>query len=194
MTAPELTQKSFAIETKVIQKAASIYRAVNHPLRLQIIEIIHRAGFVRVTAIIRKLKLEQPVISAHLKILRDGKIVNAERRRNSVFYSINYPQINRVTILAQKLVPYRNDASSFHYDINCKANVKSKEGVIGFTPVELKIIQLVCEENSSEEIAAKLGIGKRTVKDHRSHIIKKMKVRNSVGILFFAIKNGLFKI
>lgn len=60
--------------------------------------------------------------------------------------------------------------------------------------MELKVIQLVCQESSDEEIAAKLGIGKRTVEDYRSNIIKKMKVRNSVGILFFAIKNGLFKI
>ncbi|MBO9683385.1 MAG: helix-turn-helix transcriptional regulator [Flavisolibacter sp.] len=60
--------------------------------------------------------------------------------------------------------------------------------------MELKVIGLVCQENSTEEIAAKLGIGKRTVEGHRRNIIKKMGVRNSVGILFFAIKNGLFQI
>jgi DNA-binding CsgD family transcriptional regulator len=194
MPAPALSQKPFTIDAKNIQKALSVYRAVNHSLRLQIIEMIHKAGAINVTPIIQTLKLEQPVISAQLKILRDAKVVITERKGNHVFYSINYPQVNRISMLADKLVPKRSDAPDFHYDINRKATIKSKEGAIRFTPMELRVIQLVCRENSTEEIAEKLGIGKRTVEDYRSNIIKKMKVRNSVGILFFAIKNGLFKI
>jgi DNA-binding CsgD family transcriptional regulator/DNA-binding transcriptional ArsR family regulator len=194
MTATLLTQNLFVIDAKSIQKAASIYRAINHSVRLQIIELIHKAGALNGTLIVQTLKFEQPVNSAHLKILRDAKIVKAERKGNSAFYSINYPQINRISLLAEKLIPYRGDTSTFHHNINHKPTIKSRAKATTFTPTELKIIQLVCRENTTEEIAGKLGIAKRTVEDHRSNIIKKMKVRNSVGILFFAIKNGLFKI
>jgi DNA-binding CsgD family transcriptional regulator/DNA-binding transcriptional ArsR family regulator len=194
MSSSALAQKSFALHTRNIQKALSIYRAVNQSLRLQIIEVIHRAGTIDVIPIIHKLRLDHPVISGHLKTLRDAKIVIRKRKGNTVFYSINYLQVHRISILAEKLVPYRSDVSGFHYDINRKPTIKSKEEAIRFTPMELKVIGLVCQENSSEEIASKLGIAKRTVEDYRSNIIKKMKVRNSVGILFFAIKNGLLKV
>lgn len=193
MTRGTSAKKSFVIDVKSIQKAASIYRAVNHALRLQIIEMIHKDGSINVTPVIKKLKLEQSLISAHLKILRDANIVNAERKGSSVFYSINYSQINRASILAEKLIPYRTD-NSFLQNANRNLIIKSKEDRVMFTPTELKVIHLVCEENTSDEIAEKLGIGRRTVEEHRSNIIKKMRVRNSVGILFFAIKNGLFKI
>lgn len=194
MSETTLAQKSLVIETKSIQKAAAIYRAINHSLRLQVIEIIHKSGTINVSPIIQKLGLEQSLISAHLKILRDAKIVNTERKGNSVFYSMNYPLVNRVSMLAERLIPYRTDTSSFLQNADRRLILKSKEDTITFTPMELKVIHLVCEENTSDEIAQKLGIGKRTVEDYRSDIIKKMKVRNSVGILFFAIKRGLFKI
>ena len=194
MTAATTARKSFVIETKAIKKAAAIYRAINHSLRLQIIEIIHKAGAINVTPIIQQLGLEQSLISAHLKILRDAKIVNTERKGNSVFYSINYQQVNLVSMLAERLIPYRTDTSGFLQNADRKLILKTKEDTITFTSMELKIIHLVCEQNTNEEIAQKLGIGRRTVEDHKSNIIRKMKVRNSVGILMYAVKKGLIKI
>lgn len=192
--AATLSQISFVIDARAMQKAAAIYRAINHSLRLQIIGIIHKAGVINVTPIIQQLKLEQSLISAHLKILRDAKIVKTEKKGKSVYYSINYQEVNRISILAEKLIPYKTHTSDFLQNADRKLILKTKEDTVSFTPTELKVIQLVCEQNTTEEIAKNLGIGRRTVEEHRSNIIKKMKVRNSVGILFFAIKNGLFKI
>ena len=63
-----------------------------------------------------------------------------------------------------------------------------------FTPLELKVIQLVCKQKTSDEIGKELGRSKRTIEDYRASILKKMKAKNSVGILIYAVKNGLFKI
>lgn len=89
MAGTSLSQKLFVIDVASLQKAASVYRAVNHSLRLQIIEMIHKAGTIHVTAIIQQLKLEQAVISAHSKRLRDAKSVISGRKGGSFFYSIN---------------------------------------------------------------------------------------------------------
>jgi len=194
MAATSIAQKSIFIDSKAIQKAATIYRAIHHPLRLQIIEIIHKAGTMNVTPILLELKVEQSLISAHLKILRDAKIVNTERRGSNVFYFINYQEVSRVSLLAEKLIPYRTYNSNFLENTAGSLVLKAKEDAIKFTPMELKVIRLVCEENTTAEISEKLGIGKRTVEGYRGNIIKKMKVRNSVGILFFAIRHGLFRI
>jgi len=194
VTASTHVQETFAIDSKATQKAAAVYRAVCHSLRLQIIEIIHKAGTINVTPIIRELGIEQSLVSAHLKILRNAKIVTTERKGNTIFYSINYQYVNRLSMLAEKISPLSTATPGFLQTGDRKLILKTKEETISFTSTELKIIHLVCEENTSEEIAEKLGMGKRTVEDHKSNIIRKMKVRNSVGILFFAIKNGLLKI
>lgn len=191
-TAPD--QKSLFIDTGGVQKATSLYRAINHSLRLQIIELIHKAGTKNVTPIIRNFNLEQSLISAHLKILRDAGILNYERKGRSIYYSINYSEINRISTITEKLVPCKTGTPRFLKNGDHTLVVRSKEDKVSFTSTELKIIHLICTENTSDEIAEKLGINKRAVEEYQSMIIKKMKVRNSVGILFFAIKNGLFEI
>lgn len=62
-----------------------------------------------------------------------------------------------------------------------------------FTERELQIIDLTCKELTANEIAVQLGVTKRTVETHRHNIQEKMDVRNSAGIIMFAIKNRLLK-
>ena len=59
------------------------------------------------------------------------------------------------------------------------------------TPREIEILKLIMEELSSEEIADKLFISKRTVDTHRKNIIQKTNTRTIVGLLKFAIENNL---
>jgi DNA-binding NarL/FixJ family response regulator len=59
------------------------------------------------------------------------------------------------------------------------------------TEREIDIIRLIVNELSSNEIAEKLFIAPKTVETHRHNILKKLKVKNTVGIIKYAIKNGL---
>jgi DNA-binding NarL/FixJ family response regulator len=63
---------------------------------------------------------------------------------------------------------------------------------VTFTPREIEIIRLICEEKTSKEIANQLRLHERTVEDHRNHIQKKIKARNMAGIVVYAIKNEIF--
>lgn len=62
------------------------------------------------------------------------------------------------------------------------------------TPREIEIIKLIMEELSSEEIAEKLFISKRTVDTHRKNIIQKTNTKTLVGLLKFAIENNLAEV
>lgn len=62
------------------------------------------------------------------------------------------------------------------------------------TKREVEIIKLICQEKSSSEIATELSVTVRTVEVHRHNIIKKIKVVSSVGIVMYAIRNGIHKI
>lgn len=61
-----------------------------------------------------------------------------------------------------------------------------------FTQTELDIMQLICEEYSSKEIAQQLHLSTRTIEAYRERILLKTSSKNSVGIVMYAIREGLF--
>ena len=56
---------------------------------------------------------------------------------------------------------------------------------------ELDVLRLVAEEMTTKEIAEKLFISDNTVETHRKNLISKLGVRNSVGLVKYAIAEGL---
>lgn len=56
---------------------------------------------------------------------------------------------------------------------------------------EIEIIKLIAEELSTNEIAEKLFLSPATVETHRHNILKKLGIKNSIGLVKFAIKNKL---
>jgi DNA-binding NarL/FixJ family response regulator len=74
-----------------------------------------------------------------------------------------------------------------------KFNPYKKTDKIEFTEREKEIIACVCAEMTNKEIGDKLFISVRTVEGHRLKILEKMNVKNSVGLVVYAIKNGLVK-
>lgn len=69
-----------------------------------------------------------------------------------------------------------------------------KVGRINLTAREIRIIKLICKQLTNREIGDQLGISKRTIEDLRLEINRKTKSKNTVGIVVFALRNGLFSI
>lgn len=73
-----------------------------------------------------------------------------------------------------------------------KGNVKpSFNQNIEFTERELEVLKLICEEKTAAEIGKVLFISARTVEGHRTKLIEKVGVRNTAGLVMFALKNGI---
>lgn len=62
---------------------------------------------------------------------------------------------------------------------------------IHFTSRELEVITLICQEYSTKRIAEKLFLSDRTIEGIKSKIEEKIKVSNTLGIIVYAVKNGL---
>jgi DNA-binding NarL/FixJ family response regulator len=60
------------------------------------------------------------------------------------------------------------------------------------TSREVEIMLLICKGFTSREISDKLFISSKTVETHRSNIFQKSGVRNSAGLIIWAIKNQYF--
>jgi DNA-binding NarL/FixJ family response regulator len=56
---------------------------------------------------------------------------------------------------------------------------------------EIEIIRLIARELSTNEIAEKLFISVGTVESHRHNIFRKLNIKNSIGLVKFALKNGI---
>ncbi len=56
---------------------------------------------------------------------------------------------------------------------------------------ENEVLSLVCKQYTNAEIAEKLFLSQRTVEGHRNRIIEKTGVRNTAGLVIWAIANKL---
>jgi DNA-binding NarL/FixJ family response regulator len=59
------------------------------------------------------------------------------------------------------------------------------------TAREKEVLSLIVKEYTSEEIADKLCISKKTIDNHRQHLLEKTNCKSTVGLVKFAIKSGL---
>ncbi|MBI2968853.1 MAG: response regulator transcription factor [Bacteroidetes bacterium] len=68
---------------------------------------------------------------------------------------------------------------------------KQEEETRELSEREIEVLKLIAQEYSSGQIAEKLFISRRTVDTHRIHIFEKTKTKTIVGLIKFAIRNGL---
>lgn len=61
------------------------------------------------------------------------------------------------------------------------------------TTRELEILKMIAHENSNSEIADQLFISPKTVETHRKNLMKKIGVKNSLGVYKFAVKHKLLE-
>ena len=71
---------------------STIFHALADPVRLEILEFL-RDGEKCVCEIVPHLNLIQPVVSRHLKILKDSGLVADRKDGNKRLYSVTFPEI-----------------------------------------------------------------------------------------------------
>ena len=77
---------------KQIRMQAKIFNALSDPTRLEILEFL-RAGEKCVCEIVPYIGLIQPIVSRHLKILKDCGLVRDRKDGTRRLYSITEPKI-----------------------------------------------------------------------------------------------------
>ena len=68
-------------------------------------------------------------------------------------------------------------------------------GVISqLTEKELTFLKLACTEMTYKEIANEMKLSPRTVEGYRDDLFKKLDVMSRIGLVVFAIRNGIYKV
>jgi DNA-binding NarL/FixJ family response regulator len=80
--------------------------------------------------------------------------------------------------LLKKLVLKNNFKPSFNQNIE-------------LTERELEVLKLICAEKTAAEIAKEIFLSPRSVEGIRQRLIEKIGVRNTAGLVMFAVKNNM---
>lgn len=80
--------------------------------------------------------------------------------------------------LLKKLVLKNNLKPSFNQNVE-------------LTERELEVLKLICEEKTAAEIAKLIFLSPRSVEGIRQRLIEKIGVRNTAGLVMFAVKNSM---
>ena len=81
---------------------AQFFRALAHPVRIRILEILVR-GDRSVQELQKALKLDQPVVSQQLAVLRNRGIVTSQKQGLSVRYALRDPAVGRLLAVARRI-------------------------------------------------------------------------------------------
>ena len=65
---------------------------------------------------------------------------------------------------------------------------------IALSAREIEVLQLICQEYTAKQIAEKLFISPRTAEGHRRHLMEKLAVKNTVGLIMKAIREGIVEV
>ena len=70
-------------------------------------------------------------------------------------------------------------------------NDSSERKKVDITKRELTIIKLIAQEMTNQEIADKLDNSPMTIITHRKNLLRKLGVKNTAGLIKYAVQNGL---
>jgi DNA-binding NarL/FixJ family response regulator len=88
-------------------------------------------------------------------------------------------------LVSNKMLSYVRDEES---------NGKGMSAIALLTEKELTFLQYACSEMTYKDIAIAMQASPRTVDGYRDELFKKLNLQSRVGLVMFAIKNGLYKL
>ena len=98
----KLEKRSELMNREIQQFKAEFFKALSHPLRIQILEILCE-GDKNVNELQSLCNVEGSAISQQLAILRNKKIVSARKEGTRVLYSLQDPMIKELLIIARQI-------------------------------------------------------------------------------------------
>ncbi|MDG5767951.1 metalloregulator ArsR/SmtB family transcription factor [Balneolales bacterium ANBcel1] len=85
-----------------LEKCASILKAIAHPLRIAIIELLEEHEKLSVSEIHEKLDVEQAVASHHLGILKNKGVLISTREGKNMRYELKHRQITQIIEIMER--------------------------------------------------------------------------------------------
>jgi len=86
---------------------AEFFRALAHPARIRLLELLSDRGEQSVQMLQARLDLDQPIVSQQLAKLRASGIVVSRKEGTTVHYALANPKIADLLAVAKTILSYR---------------------------------------------------------------------------------------
>jgi len=86
---------------------AEFFRALAHPTRIRLLEILSERGEQSVQALQARLDLDQPIVSQQLAKLRASSVVVSRKEGTTVLYALANPRIAELLAVAKAILSHR---------------------------------------------------------------------------------------
>jgi ArsR family transcriptional regulator len=90
-----------------IDVSSGLFRALGHPGRLRIVELLAGHDGLAVNEIAERLEMSQPRVSSHLAALRFSGLVERERRQRQLAYRLTDDSMQQLMELVSRLAAAR---------------------------------------------------------------------------------------
>ncbi len=84
------------IDGAKLEKMAHILKAISHPLRLEIIELLEERQPQSVAQILEQIEIEQSLLSHHLTKMKDKGVLNSFREGRNIYYRLAFDEITKI--------------------------------------------------------------------------------------------------
>jgi len=86
---------------------AEFFRALAHPARIRILEVLSERGELSVQALQARLAVDQPIVSQQLAKLRAHGVVTSRKEGTTVIYALADPRIAELLKVARDILNRR---------------------------------------------------------------------------------------
>ena len=86
----------YEVITEALEKAASMLKAIAHPMRISILSQLEDGKKLTVTEIHKLLEIEQSTTSHHLGILKDKGVLSSTREGKNTYYYLKHDSLKNI--------------------------------------------------------------------------------------------------
>jgi len=86
---------------------AEFFRALAHPARIRLLEVLSERGEQSVQALQARVDLDQPIVSQQLAKLRASGVVVGRKEGTTVLYALANPRIADLLAVAKAILSHR---------------------------------------------------------------------------------------
>ena len=86
---------------------AEFFRALAHPVRIRLLEVLVADGPTSVQELQRRLEIDQPIVSQQLARLRASGVVSAKRQGTITRYAVTDPLVEDLLRVARQILNRR---------------------------------------------------------------------------------------
>jgi len=91
-------------ESGFLNESTEVLRAIAHPIRIAIVDLLHENEKLSVTEIHEALEIEQAIASHHLRILKDKRVLRAQREGKNTFYSLKSTSVFDIIAALERII------------------------------------------------------------------------------------------